>query len=353
MRSVGLLLVAALCFATEGSAVPSEDIAASTNRDSPFEVSPDRVIDAMLLMGEVGPGSRVLDLGSGDGRLVLAAARHGARAAVGVEADLDLVRQSRRAAKKQREASKAAAAAADSPSISFIHGDIFLLASTPTGLDALRAATVVCLYLVPSAMALLEPMLFRHLLPGTVVVAHDYPFTEHSHTALWSAEDVPEKQRINGETSAFVYKYVVRVNTTGGAAAGTATPGDDGQQSLLAVGSAVLPLAVVFPGRHSYAASTPFRTANGRFTGILHVVSDNGRLSRAVLQGAADPRAPPMQYAVHNHASNATIKRGTTLQTSGSGAAGKRDAIVLPTLPLPIVLRVGFATLSASEVDEL
>ena len=63
----------------------------------PFVVTPMPIVEAMLELAAVKPGERLIDLGSGDGRIVLAAARRGAEA-IGVEIDAELVERARRRA---------------------------------------------------------------------------------------------------------------------------------------------------------------------------------------------------------------------------------------------------------------
>jgi precorrin-6B methylase 2 len=109
----------------------------------------------MLDMAEVGPGDYLIDLGSGDGRIVIAAALRGARGH-GVELQPELVELAR----------KNAAAAGVADRIHFIEGDIF---------EAdLSAATVVTLYLFPEANLQLRPKLQRELAPGTRLVSNAF-----------------------------------------------------------------------------------------------------------------------------------------------------------------------------------
>jgi SAM-dependent methyltransferase len=85
----GLLLGAAGCATYPGGA------------DVPFLVTPPEIVDQMLRLAKVGPADTVYDLGSGDGRLVIAAVRDfGARAAIGVEIDPTLVARSREYARR-------------------------------------------------------------------------------------------------------------------------------------------------------------------------------------------------------------------------------------------------------------
>ena len=123
--------------------------------DIHFVPTPNNVVDAMLDIAAVGPGDIVYDLGSGDGRIVIAAARRGARG-VGVELDPRLVAESTRNAAK--------AGVADSTQ--FIEGDIFKTDVSP--------ATVVTLYLLSSINQRLRPKLLRELKPGSRIVSHRF-----------------------------------------------------------------------------------------------------------------------------------------------------------------------------------
>ena len=160
----------------------------------PYVPTPDSVVARMLDLAGVGRGDILFDLGSGDGRLVIEAARRGARG-VGIERNGDLVERSRMAA--------AAVGVADQ--VRFTRGDIF---------EAdLRGATVVTLYLLPRLLEALAPKLQAELAPGSRVVAHDYPLP------AWTAErtlafDVPEKaaMMLPPQTELFLY----RVQPTGG-----------------------------------------------------------------------------------------------------------------------------------------
>lgn len=121
--------------------------------DAPFVPSPPATVDEMLRLAGVGPGDLVYDLGSGDGRVVIAAAaRFGARG-VGVEIDGALVAQSR--------ANAARAGVADR--VRFLHQDLF---ATDLG-----EASVIALYLSPNLNLKLRPALLD-LKPGTRIVSH-------------------------------------------------------------------------------------------------------------------------------------------------------------------------------------
>jgi predicted RNA methylase len=124
--------------------------------DIGYEPTPPSVVDQMLEFAHVGPGDTVYDLGSGDGRIVIEAAkRYGARG-VGVELQPTLVRTSRQAATDAGVADK----------VTFVEGDFFTV--------DLSRATVVMLYLWPSVNDRLEPKLRSELPPGARIVSYTF-----------------------------------------------------------------------------------------------------------------------------------------------------------------------------------
>ena len=132
---------------------------------TPFVVSPDEVVDRMLRLAEPKAGERLIDLGSGDGRIVIEAAkRYGARG-LGVDIDPRLVKLAR---ERAREAEVEALAR-------FEVQDLFE--------TDLRGASVVTMYLLPEVNLKLMPRLLAQLKPGARIVSHDYdlgpwPFDE-------------------------------------------------------------------------------------------------------------------------------------------------------------------------------
>jgi SAM-dependent methyltransferase len=136
--------------------VPSVSSAQRAPGDTPFVATPPAVVTAMLETAGVGPADLVYDLGSGDGRIVIAAAaRFGARG-VGVEIDGDLVRLARENARRAGVADR----------VEFIERDLFL--------TDLREASVVTLYLLPIVNFRLQPKLLEELRPGSRVVSHAF-----------------------------------------------------------------------------------------------------------------------------------------------------------------------------------
>ena len=124
--------------------------------DVEFVPSESVAIDSMLSIARVGPTDVVYDLGSGDGRIIIAAAKRFGARGVGIEIDPRLVAQSRRSADS----------AGVGKLVEFREGDLF---------EAdLRPATVVVLYLLPELNLRVRPKLLAELAPGTRVVSHEF-----------------------------------------------------------------------------------------------------------------------------------------------------------------------------------
>jgi SAM-dependent methyltransferase len=142
---------------TSDSPIPGLDVVPQSQKsDVPYVPTTTPVVHKMLTMAEVGPDDRVYDLGSGDGRIVIQAAkRYGARG-VGIEIDPELVEKARAKARK----------AGVSDLVEFRQGDLFE--------TDFSDATVVTMYLLPSVNRELRPHLFEQLAPGTPVVSHDF-----------------------------------------------------------------------------------------------------------------------------------------------------------------------------------
>ncbi len=143
----------------------------------PYVPTPEAVVEGMLDMAGVRPGERLIDLGSGDGRIAIAAAKRGARA-MGVEIN-------------QRPVSRArlnAEMAGQKDNARFVRDDLFAV--------SLREADVVTLYLLPQINERLRPKLLTEMKPGARVVSHafdmgDWPPDAHERIAdknvyLWT-----------------------------------------------------------------------------------------------------------------------------------------------------------------------
>jgi len=141
--------------------------------DVVYVPTPQIVVDTMLRMANVGASDYLIDLGSGDGRVVITAAKRGARA-LGVDLDRHLLKVATDAAQREGVAARA----------SFREQNLFE--------TDLAGATVITTYLLPDMNLKLRPKLLA-LPPGTRVVAHDY------HMGDWLPDEremlaVPEKK---------------------------------------------------------------------------------------------------------------------------------------------------------------
>jgi precorrin-6B methylase 2 len=124
--------------------------------DVPYVPTPEAVVDAMLKVAKVGKDDVLYDLGSGDGRIVITAARNFGTRGVGIDIDPERV----------KEANANAKTAGVTDKVKFLQQDIFK--------TDFSEATVVSLYLLPTINMKLRPQLFKQLKPGTRVVSHAF-----------------------------------------------------------------------------------------------------------------------------------------------------------------------------------
>jgi SAM-dependent methyltransferase len=122
--------------------------------DVPYVSTPHPVVEAMLRLAQVGPGDVVYDLGCGDGRFVIAAAREFGARGIGVDIDPARIEEANAAARREGVSDR----------VRFLRQDLF-------GVD-LSPATVVTLFLLPELNDRLAPKLRRELRPGARIVSH-------------------------------------------------------------------------------------------------------------------------------------------------------------------------------------
>jgi SAM-dependent methyltransferase len=125
-----------------------------TDPDVIFETTPHKVVKEMLKLAEVKSSDTVYDLGSGDGRIVIAAAKDFGANGVGVEIDKDLIDESIRNAQQ----------AGANDRVRFVQEDLFQM--------NLADATVVTMYLLPKLNVRLSPKFLKELKPGSKIVSH-------------------------------------------------------------------------------------------------------------------------------------------------------------------------------------
>ena len=173
------------------AAVPAVEIspeptAGARQLDVPYVPTPDQVVEEMLAMAQVKGSDILYDLGSGDGRIPITAAKKFGTRGVGI--DLNPVRV--------EEAKANAAKAGVTDKVRFMEGDIFKA--------DFSEATVVTLYLLPNVNLKLKPTILA-MKPGTRVVSHNYDMGD------WAPEN-SKKLTING-TDHYVYFWRVPENT--------------------------------------------------------------------------------------------------------------------------------------------
>lgn len=127
----------------------------STHSDVPYVPTPQVTVDEMLRLAGVGPKDFVMDLGSGDGRIVVTAAKKFGARGMGVDLDFNLVIQSEESARQ----------AGVQDRVKFLVQDLFKTDLSP--------ATVITMYLLPGVTRRLRPLLLD-LKPGTRIVSHDF-----------------------------------------------------------------------------------------------------------------------------------------------------------------------------------
>lgn len=154
MKTVARWLVLGFTLLSANSCSP---IAVWTEGEVPFVSSTPEVIDRMLEMARVKPGDLVYDLGSGDGAIIIRAAKKYGVRGVGIEIDAGLVEKARNNAFREKVERL----------VEFRVQDALTVDVSP--------ATVVTLYMLPEFNAKLRPILDRQLKPGSRVVSHDYP----------------------------------------------------------------------------------------------------------------------------------------------------------------------------------
>ena len=174
----------ALTFASATLAQPGPYVG-QPGKDVVWVPTPPVLVEKMLDMAKVTPRDYVMDLGSGDGRNIIAAAKRGARA-LGVEYDRELLALARKNAIEAGVAERAR----------FVEGDMF---------EAdISAATVLALFLLPDNLQRLKPK-FARLRPGTRIVTNGFPIDG------WEAKEV---DKVEGDCGSWCTAYLYVVGET-------------------------------------------------------------------------------------------------------------------------------------------
>jgi predicted O-methyltransferase YrrM len=171
-----LLLTGAPVFAQDAQTAPRAPATALHAPDVIYVPTPPEVVEEMLKIADVKKGDVLYDLGSGDGRIAVTAAKKYGIRAVGIDIDPDRIREANENAKK----------AGVEKLVRFRNEDLFKA--------NISEATVVTLYLLPDLNVKLRPRLWNELKPGTRIVSHQFDMAE------WK----PQKQmELNGRTIYF------------------------------------------------------------------------------------------------------------------------------------------------------
>ena len=229
----------------------------------PYVTTPTAVVDAMLSIAGVGDKDYLFDLGSGDGRIVIAAAKQFHARAVGIEYDGTLVAQSLESAAREGVSDR----------VEFLQQDIFA--------SDFRNATVLTMYLLPEVNLDLRPRILFELRPGTRVVSHDWDMGD------WEPDDrrvIPAPGKtVWPLTESRVYLWIVPARVAGYWRGTLAGP--DGEE----------PVVIEFAQRYQKASATVWLrrwtlAGNGRIRGD----SVSVRLDRSSWK----PGAAPLQFTL-------------------------------------------------------
>lgn len=163
--------------------------------DAPYVPTPQVVVERMLDMAAVKAGELLIDLGSGDGRLVITAAQKYGAHGFGVELDPRLVYRSNQAAERAGVAGR----------VKFLRKDLFQ--------TDFHDADVLTLYLLPDVNMALRPRMLAELKPGARVVSHDYGMRDWQPDA--EAKIAAPDKRVGLRKESMVYMWIVPAKVEG------------------------------------------------------------------------------------------------------------------------------------------
>lgn len=180
--ALGLIALGGRCMLPTMVSCSASTIFGGPELDVPYKSTRRDVVALMLEMGEVKPGDTVIDLGTGDGRILIAAAKERGAKGLGVDLDPVLINKARDSAQDAGVADR----------VRFEAADLF---------DTdLRSADVVTMYLLPEVNLRLRPKLFEQLKPGTRVVSHAFDMGD------WK----PEAKRRAGGATVYMWRIPAR-----------------------------------------------------------------------------------------------------------------------------------------------
>jgi SAM-dependent methyltransferase len=184
VRCLAALAALFVCFNVTAQQPKFEPQVGQAGKDVIWVPTPDEVVDRMLTMAQVTPSDFVIDLGSGDGKIAILAARKFGARALGIEYNPDMVKLSQNNAQAAGVASK----------VSFRNADIFA--------TDFSQASVITMYLLPGLNMKLRPQILS-MRPGTRVVSHSFTMED------WEADEI---STVDGRRA---YFWVVPANVMG------------------------------------------------------------------------------------------------------------------------------------------
>jgi hypothetical protein len=188
IRTVAVLASLLLLFSGSAISQKFEPQVGQSGKDVIWVPSPDDVVDRMLTMAQVTASDFVIDLGAGDGKIAIAAAKKFGARAQGIEYNPDMVKHA------NENAAKAGVAGDGAGKAMIRHGDIFAT-------DFSRA-TVITMYLLPGLNMKLRPQLLS-MRPGTRVTSHSFSMED------WEADEISS---LDGRRA---YLWIIPANVQG------------------------------------------------------------------------------------------------------------------------------------------
>lgn len=170
LKNITITLILSICTAT---------LTLGQEKDVPYVPTRPEVVDAMLKLAKVNKNDVVYDLGCGDGRIVITAAKNYGASGVGIDIDPERIKEANANAKKANVTDK----------VRFVQNDLFK--------SDFSKASVVTLYLLPAVNLKLRPQLLKQLKPGTRIVSHAFDMGD------WKPE---RTERVGGTT---IYYWTV------------------------------------------------------------------------------------------------------------------------------------------------
>jgi len=250
------ILAALACLAAAGTGTAAEE----QRTGGPYVPTPQPVVDEMLKLADVKKEDFVVDLGSGDGRIVLTAARRYQARGMGVDIDGELVEQSNADARRDGL----------DRLVQFQQQDVL---QTRIG-----EASVLTLYLLPNMMASLRSKILAELKPGARVVSHDFEFGEWQPDRKLTV-DAPDKYGSGSHWTSNVMLWVVPARVEG--AWRVALPGGSGKPYIITL-------------KQKFQLLEGEAAQDGKRVDLKDARLEGNRISFVLV--AATPRAAPREF---------------------------------------------------------